>query len=81
MASRLNENQTNEDQKDFIDPATAATFAGSALWFSFKAIAQSVIGWIGLNLFLKWREKWKNRGKDDKGDPPTVSTEESAESS
>jgi len=83
MASKLNNTDSEivdtEEQKEFLDPATTA-IVGSVAWFSFKAIAQSVIGWAGLTIFTKWWEKWKNRGKND-GDSTEVSTEESKPSS
>jgi hypothetical protein len=72
--------QSTEDQKEFLDPATTGVIV-SVGWFSFKAIAQTIIGWIGLNYYLKLWDWWKNRGKVDKGDTTEVSTEESAASS
>lgn len=86
MARKLNKPepelkaQSTEDQKEFLDPTTTAV-VGSVAWFSFKAIAQSIIGWIGLNVFIKFWDKWKNRGKSGEGDTTEVSTEESAASS
>tara|TARA_Y100000034_G_scaffold122639_1_gene168355 strand:+ start:130 stop:387 length:258 start_codon:yes stop_codon:yes gene_type:complete len=72
--------QSTEDQKEFLDPATTA-LVGTVAWFSFKAIAQTIVGWIGLNYYIKLRDWWKNRGKVDKRDSTKVSTEESAASS
>ena len=77
---------TDDDQKDLLDPATTAV-VGTVAWFSFKAIAQAILGWIGLNYYLKMRKWWKNRGKVEGEKTETtevtteVSTEESAASS
>ncbi len=82
MARRINKKKQpveikaqSVDQKDFIDPGTAAVL-GAIGWFSFKAIAQAIIGWLGLKLFIKWR----NRGKSAEN-ITEISTEESAASS
>lgn len=63
------------NQRDFVDPGTAAIL-GAIGWFSFKAIAQAIIGWLGLKMFIKWQ----NRGKSE-GDTTEISTEESAAAS
>jgi hypothetical protein len=76
---RLELKAQGTDQTDFLDPASTAV-AGSVAWFSIKAIAQAIIGWIGLNYYLKARDWWKNRGKVE-GETTEVSTEESAASS
>lgn len=68
------------NQKDFVDPGTAAVL-GAIGWFSFKAISQTIIGWLGLKAFLRWSDKWKNRGKSGDRDTTELSTEESAASS
>jgi len=64
------------EQKEFVDPTTVVAIG----WFSFKAIAQSIIGWVGLKCFLKWKDKWSNRGKIEEK-TTELSTEESAASS
>lgn len=64
------------EQKEFVDPTTVAAIG----WFSFKAIAQSIIGWLGLTYFLKWKDKWSNRGKIEEK-TTELSPEESAASS
>ena len=71
-----------EDQKEFLDPATTAAVSTFG-WFALKAIAQAVIGWIGLNYYLKIRN-WFRRKKgkdDDKETSEEISTEKSAASS
>jgi hypothetical protein len=68
--------QKSEDQKEFVDPTVVAAVG----WFSFKAIAQSIIGWLGLTYFLKWKDKWSNRGKIEEK-TTELSPEESASSS
>lgn len=68
----------SEDQKEFLDPATMA-FG----WFALKAIIQTIVGWIGLNWYLKIRN-WLTRKKgkeDDEGASEEISTEESAAAS
>ena len=50
------------DQKEFIDPATATAVAG----FTIRSIAQAIIGWVGLEFFKKYLNKFKNwRNKNE----------------
>ena len=84
MARRLNKKKLAEvelksqgvNQRDFVDPSTAVVL-GAIGWFSFKAVAQAIIGWLGLKMFVKWQ----NRGKSGDGNITEISTEESAASS
>ncbi len=62
-----------ENQKNFIEPVTP-TIVGI---FIFKAVAQSVAGWLGLALIQRvWGKfkAWKNRKHESTA--PTVSGEE-----
>ena len=84
MARRLNKKKPAEaeikaqsmNQKDFVDPGTAAIL-GAIGWFSFKAVAQAIIGWLGLTVFIKWQ----NRGKSAEEKPTELSSKESAAAS
>jgi hypothetical protein len=72
----------SEEQKEFLDPATTVA-VGTFGWFALKAVVQTIIGWIGLNWYLKIRN-WITRKKgkdDDKETSEEISTEESAAAS
>ena len=56
-----------------LDPVVAATII-SISWFAIKAIAQTIIGWLGLKWFQKIVAWWKGRHAKYN---PTVSGEES----
>ena len=48
----------NNQKKNFLDPATL----GSIGLFVLRSSLHSIVGWISLNLFLRWRDKfWKKR--------------------
>lgn len=77
------------DKKEFLDPATT-TVVASVGWFTFKAVAQAILGWIGINYYQKFRrwlsKKWKKRkGEDsddsDQGNIKSVSAKRSAAAS
>lgn len=82
MARRLTKKKPVEikdqsmNQKDFVDPGTAVVL-GAIGWFSFKAVAQAIIGWLGLTVFIKWQ----NRGKSAEEKPTELSSKESAAAS
>lgn len=86
MARKISKKKSAElksqsmNQKKFVDPGTAAVL-GAIGWFSFKAIAQAIIGWLGLTTFIRWQNKWKNRGKSGDRETTELSTEESAAAS
>lgn len=71
-----------KDQKEFLNPATTAA-VGTFGWFALKAVAQAIIGWIGLNYYLKIRNWFRRKKgkKDDEGTSEEISTEKSAASS
>lgn len=72
----------SEEQKEFLDPVTMAA-VGTFGWFALKAVVRAIIGWIGLNWYLKIRN-WitRKKGKDnDKETSEEISTEESAAAS
>lgn len=59
-------------KKDFIDPATLSAVGV----FTFKAAAQAIIGWLGLEAFRAYRRRFRRWWKDGRSDSK-VSSEES----
>jgi hypothetical protein len=64
---------TQKQEKNFIDPATAATIGS----FVFKSIAQAVVGWLGLEFFKNSLNRIK--GNNEKPDTQGVSQEKPTE--
>ena len=74
-----------EVEAQFIEPEISMFLLGFG-WFAIKAMAQAVMGWLGIQLFKKVWDKiarlWrKDKDGQNKGTPSEISEEESAAAS
>lgn len=78
------ESQSYGDKKDFIEPDTAI-LVGAGLWWLIKAMASSIAGWIGIQIFKRFYDRVRGWiwGKHEQGEGSSekVSEEESAAAS
>lgn len=62
-----------QENKEFIDPATASAVGA----FAIRSIAQAIIGWIGLEFFRKSLKKLKDWFKKHDKHTGSISEKES----